>query len=85
MPAAVLPDLGFRLNLKLVLYFVANSLIDPFDPKKEVHDEMLEFSKKVKSELGDTLSFEYLTYDKYGHVPYPSFYDGLKFVLENRK
>lgn len=73
MPAAVLPDLGFRLNLKLVLYFVANSLIYPLNPKKEVHDEMLEFSKKVKSELGDTLSFEYLTYDKYGNVPYPSF------------
>ena len=57
--------------------FVANSLADPFDPKKEVHNTMLEFSKKVKSELGDRLSFKYETYDNYGHVPYPSFYDGL--------
>jgi hypothetical protein len=62
--------------------FVANSLVDPFDPKKEVHNAMLEFSKKVKTELGDRLLFKYVTYDKYGHVPYPSFYDGLKYVLE---
>lgn len=62
--------------------FVANSLNDPFDPKKEVHNVMLEFSKKVKSELGEKLSFQYKTYDNYGHVPFPSFYDGLKFVLE---
>jgi predicted alpha/beta superfamily hydrolase len=65
--------------------FVANSLADPFDPKKEVHNEMLEFSKKVKSELGDRMSFNYVTYDNYGHVPYPSFYDGLKFVLESKE
>jgi predicted alpha/beta superfamily hydrolase len=62
--------------------FVANSLTDPFDPKKEVHNEMLEFSKKVKTELENRLSFKYVTYDKYGHVPYPSFYDGLKYILE---
>ncbi len=65
--------------------FVANSLADPFDPKKEVHNAMLEFSKKVKSELGDRLSFKYVTYDNYGHVPYPSFYDGLKYVLNNNE
>ncbi|MEX2511842.1 MAG: alpha/beta hydrolase-fold protein [Cyclobacteriaceae bacterium] len=62
--------------------FVANSLADPFDPKKEVHYAMLEFSKKVNLELGDRVSFKYKTYDNYGHVPYPSFYDGLKYVLK---
>ena len=62
--------------------FIANSLADPFDPKKEVHIAMLDFSKKVKSELGDRVSFKYVTYDNYGHVPYPSFYDGLKYILE---
>jgi hypothetical protein len=65
--------------------FVANSIADPFDPKKEVHNAMLEFSKKVKSELGERLSFKYVTYDNYGHVPFPSFYDGLNFVLENKE
>jgi len=61
--------------------FVANSLADPYDPNKEVHKAMLEFSKKVNLELGEGLSFKYVTYDNYGHVPYPSFYDGLKYVL----
>lgn len=65
--------------------FIANSLADPFDPKKEVHNAMLEFSKKVKSELGERLSFKYVTYDNYGHVPFPSFYDGLKFVFEKKE
>lgn len=65
--------------------FVANSLVDPFDPKKEVHKGMLQFSKKVKSELGNRLSFKYVTYDNYGHVPYPSFYDGLKYVLKKEE
>ncbi|OAD90366.1 hypothetical protein A7A78_06455 [Aequorivita soesokkakensis] len=65
--------------------FIANSLNDPFDPKKEVHNGILEFSNKVKSELGERLSYKYVTYDNYGHVPFPSFYDGLKFVLTNEK
>ena len=62
--------------------FIANSLADPFDPKKEIHNSILEFSNKVKTELGNRLFFKYVTYDNYGHVPYPSFYDGLKFVLQ---
>jgi uncharacterized protein len=62
--------------------YVANSLVDTFDPNKEVHYAMLEFSKKVKLNLGDLVSFKYDTYDKYGHVPYPSFYDGMKYILE---
>jgi len=65
--------------------FVGNSLADPFDPKKEVHNAMLEFSEKVSSNLGDSVSFKYVTYDNYGHVPYPSFYDGLKYVLEENE
>lgn len=63
--------------------FVANSLVDPYDPNKEVHKSMLEFSEKVKSELGNKVSFQYKTYDNYGHVPFPSFYDGLEFILKS--
>ena len=61
--------------------FVANSLVDSFDPNKEVHLAMLEFAEKVELELGANFSFKYVTYDNYGHVPYPSFYDGLKYIL----
>jgi predicted alpha/beta superfamily hydrolase len=62
--------------------FVANSLIDSYDPNKEVHNAVLEFAKKVNLELGDRVTFKYVTYDNYGHVPYPSFYDGMKYILE---
>lgn len=81
---SALADKSFRNKeqFKGKKLFVANSLADPFDPKKEVHYAMLAFAQKVKSELGDSLSFKYLTYETYGHVPYPSFYDGLKYILE---
>lgn len=62
--------------------FVANSLSDPYDPNKEVHHEMLKFVKKVNLELGGRVSFKYVTYDNYGHVPYPGFYDGMKYISE---
>ncbi|MCB0669570.1 MAG: alpha/beta hydrolase [Saprospiraceae bacterium] len=62
--------------------FVANSLVDPYDPNKEVHQAMLEFAQKIKSELGNKMSFKYKTYEDYGHVPFPSFYDGLEYVLK---
>lgn len=43
---------------------------------------MLEFSKKIESELDERVSFKYVTYDNYGHVLFQSFYDGLKYILE---
>lgn len=79
-----LADKAFRNKEQFIgkKLFVANSLSDPFDPEKEVHNAMMLFAKKVASELGDSISFKYKTYDTYGHVPYPSFYDGLKYILE---
>lgn len=62
--------------------FVANSLADSLDPDKEVHHAMLGFSKKVSSELGNKIDFKYKTYANHGHVPFPSFYDGLKYFLK---
>ena len=56
--------------------FVANSLADRFDPNKEVHNSMLAFAEILHSELGDKVFFKYKTYENYGHVPFPSFYDG---------
>ena len=63
--------------------FVANSLVDPYDPNKEVHQAMIEFTRKVKAEQGDKLIFKYKTYENYGHVPFPSFYDGLEYILKS--
>jgi uncharacterized protein len=72
-----------RLNAKKL--FVANSLADPLDPNGEIHQAMLDFSKKLKSELGDGIKYRYATYEDAGHVPYSSFYDGMKYVLEVEK
>jgi predicted alpha/beta superfamily hydrolase len=64
--------------------FVANSLADPLDPNKEIHQSMLDFSKKLKSILGDNMKFRYATYEDAGHVPYSGFYDGMKYISENK-
>ena len=62
--------------------FMANSLIDKYDADQKIHQQMLSFSDLLKSRLGAKVNYKYVTYDSYGHVPYPSFYDGLKYVLE---
>jgi len=62
--------------------FVANSLADPLDPNKEIHQSIVDLSKRIKSELDDRIKFKYMTYENAGHVPYSSFYDGMKFIFE---
>ena len=65
--------------------FLANSENDNYDPKKEILKSMDGFSKKVQEKLGSRLMYKYETYNKYGHVPYPAFYDGMKFILTDNK
>jgi len=65
--------------------FFANSENDNYDPRKEILRSMDEFSKKVQEKLGNRLMYKYETYSKYGHVPYPAFYDGMKFILTDNK
>lgn len=62
--------------------FMANSLIDKYDADQKIHQQMLNFSELLKTKLGDKVNYKYVTYDNYGHVPYPAFYDGLKYILE---
>ena len=62
--------------------FMSNSLIDNYDKDQSVHKQMLEFSEKIKAKLGDRVQYKYVTYDNYPHVPFPSLYDGLKYIFE---
>jgi len=62
--------------------FMSNSLIDNYDKDHVIHKQMLEFSKKVKAKLGDRVQYKYVTYENYPHVPFPSLYDGLKYIFE---
>ena len=63
--------------------FMSNSLMDSYDPDKVIHRQMLVFSDRVRKQLGDAVRYKYVTYDSYPHVPYPSLYDGLKFVFQS--
>ena len=65
--------------------FIANSLTDPEDPNQEIHHSIVDFSKRVHSELGERISFKYATYDNAGHVPYAGFYDGLKYIMKKEE
>jgi predicted alpha/beta superfamily hydrolase len=62
--------------------FMSNSLVDDYDKDHVVHKQMLEFSEKIKAKLADRVKYKYVTYDNYPHVPFPSLYDGLKYIFE---
>jgi predicted alpha/beta superfamily hydrolase len=62
--------------------FMSNSLIDNYDKDHVVHRQMLEFSKKIKAKLGERVQYKYVTYNNYPHVPFPSLYDGLKYIFK---
>ena len=61
---------------------MANSLEDEYDADYKIHQQMLNFSDLLKTKLRGRVKYKFVTYDSYGHVPYPSFYDGMKYVLE---
>ncbi len=63
--------------------FMANSLTDPLDPHQQVHRNMNAFSEKLDAIFSSRLNYKYVTYDAYGHVPYPALYDGLRYVAES--
>ena len=65
--------------------FFANSENDGYDPKKEILRSMDGFSKSIQDRLGSSVIYKYETYNKYGHVPYPAFYDAMKFILTDNK
>lgn len=79
-----LADKSFRNkeNFNGKKLFVANSLADPLDPKGEIHQSVIDFSERVTSELKGRVEFKYMTYEDAGHVPYSSFYDGMKFIFK---
>ena len=65
--------------------FFANSENDDNDPKKEVLKSMKTFSKEVDDRLRNRIRYKYETYDKFGHVPYPAYYDAMKFIFDSKK
>lgn len=65
--------------------FMANSLNDPYDADRVIHKQLADFSELIKTRLGERISYKYVTYADYGHVPYPGFYNGMKFLFESEE
>jgi len=63
--------------------FMANSLNDNYDPDRVIHKQLADFSELIQSRLGDRISYKYVTYADYDHVPFPGFYDGVKFLFQS--
>jgi len=56
--------------------------MDRFDPDDVIHRQALAFSERVAAQLGERVRYKYEVYETHPHVPYPSLYDGLRFVFE---
>ncbi len=65
--------------------FITNGLKDPSDPDGKIHKQIVDFSDSVKDKLGNKVTYRYVTYKNSGHVPFPSLYDGLKFIFDNNE
>ncbi|WP_373520087.1 alpha/beta hydrolase-fold protein [Aquiflexum sp.] len=65
--------------------FMANSLNDPYDADRVIHKQLADFSELIKSRLGEKIYYKYVTYADYGHVPYPGFYDGIRYIYESEE
>ena len=62
--------------------FITNGLKDQLDPEGVLHQQMIDFSTMLSRRLENIASIKYLTYEDEGHVPFHSYYDGLKYVFE---
>jgi hypothetical protein len=64
------------------IIFMSMSLMDSFDSDGTIQRQMLAFSERISAQLGGRVRYKYETYDTHPHVPYPSLYDGLRFVFD---
>ena len=65
--------------------FISNGLIDPLDPDGKNHEQILGFSNALKIKTGNNSRCKYVTYENEGHVPFFSFYDGLRFIYKAKQ
>jgi predicted alpha/beta superfamily hydrolase len=69
-------------NFKGKRIFITNGLKDQLDPEGVLHQQMIEFSAMLSRCLENTASLKYQTYKDEGHVPFHSYYDGLKYIYQ---
>jgi predicted alpha/beta superfamily hydrolase len=72
-----------HLDLKNVgrkYLFVANGKHDSYDPDGSMTKRGAEFLKSLRAAAPTTVLIQTKDYDEEGHVPFPSLYDGLKWI-----
>jgi predicted alpha/beta superfamily hydrolase len=72
-------------NAKKKYLFVTNGKMDAYDPDGSVTARGTRFLEILRQALPDSLVMKYKSYDDEGHVPFPSLYDGLRWIYHERK
>ena len=65
--------------------YVANGKLDSYDPDGTITKRGDQFLETLKQTVPTTVLLKYKMYDEEGHVPYPTIYDGLKWIYSNEK
>jgi predicted alpha/beta superfamily hydrolase len=75
----LLPTLSLA-GLQERALFAANGQVDPYDPSGARASDGLRFLDALAHVAGNSIVQRHETYGDEGHVPYPSLYDGLKWI-----
>jgi len=63
--------------------FITNGKMDTYDPDGSVARRGMTFLDSLKQTTPATVLVNYRVYDDEGHVPFPSIYDGLKWIYSH--
>jgi uncharacterized protein len=65
--------------------FIANGKLDGYDPDGSKTRDGARFLESLKQFVSVTVLMKSKEYDEEGHVPFPSLYDGLKWIYSEEK
>ncbi len=65
--------------------FIANGKIDQNDPDGSITKAGAQFLESLRSVVPGTVVVKSVTYESEGHVPFPTIYDGLKWIYSQQR
>ena len=65
--------------------FIGNGKLDKYDPDGTITKRGDQFLDLLKQTLPSSFMLKYKMYEEEGHVPFPSIYDGLKWIYSQEK
>ena len=63
--------------------FVGNGKLDKYDPDGTITKRGDQFLELLKQTVSSSVMLKYKVYEEEGHVPYPTIYDGLKWIYHH--